>query len=169
MSVVRGDGSVRSISVAPPPKLWVAVAVPDFYLKTSYSRAKLPTRVTRDEAVFNLSRAALWVAAMATGDLEAIADATEDRLHQPYRSELIPGLSDVFDGARRAGALGVALSGSGPSVAAFCRRERAEAIGDAMAAAFRKVGVTARVFLTRPAPTGARVRVDDAGRAERTG
>lgn len=161
VSVTEGDGSVRSISIPLPDELWVCVAVPDFYLNTSFSRAQLPERVSRADAVFSLSRSALWVAAMASGDLEALRVATQDVLHQPYRSALIPGLQDVFEAALQASALGVALSGSGPSVSAFCRRKDAEAIADAMCRAFRRVGVTARTWITRPAGTGATVEVEE--------
>lgn len=158
-SAVDADGRVESISVQPPEELRVCIAVPDFYLTTRQARGRLPERVTRADAVYNLSRAALWVAAMAVGRLEALGIATQDALHQPYRAELIPGLEDVFAAARAAGALGVALSGSGPSVAAFCRQQTAEVVGEAMRRTFRKVGVTARIFQTRPARSGVQVKV----------
>lgn len=160
VSVAEKDGSVCSLSIPLPQELWVCVAVPDFYLNTDYSRARLPERVSRADAVFNLSRSALWIAAMVRGDLEALGIATQDALHQPYRSALIPGLEDVFEAALKAGALGVALSGSGPSVAAFCRGADGEAIGEAMRRAFRKVGVTARTWIVRPATQGATVRIE---------
>lgn len=160
VSVMGEDGSVTALSVDVPSELWVCVAVPDFYLDTRRSRARLPEKVSRADAVFNLSRSALWVAAMATGDLSALKVATEDALHQPYRSELIPGLREVFDAALGAGALGVAMSGSGPSVAAFCRRGDAEAICAAMTKAFSRVGVTTRSLIVRPAAKGARVAVE---------
>lgn len=151
VSAVTEDGGVTCISVRPPDELWVCVAVPDFYLSTKDTRAQLPQRVSRQDAVFNLSRAALWVAAAANGELSALRIATEDTLHEPYRQELIPGLDGVFEAALGADAYGVALSGSGPSVAAFCSKEKGEEIGDAMRQAFRKVGVTARIYLRRPA------------------
>ena len=156
-SAVRGDGSIESISVKPPEALRVCVAVPDFYLNTERARMRLPERVSRHDAVFNLARSALWIAACATGRLEVLRTATEDVLHQPYRKDLIPGIDDVFQAARESGAYGVALSGSGPSVAAFCSEERGEAIGEAMRVAFRKVGVTARIVLTRPTTQGVQV------------
>lgn len=156
-SAVRRDGGVESVSVRPPEALWVCVAVPDFYLRTDRARTRLPERVSRDDAVFNLSRSALWVAACATGNLQVLDTATEDALHQPYRKDLIPGLDDVFRAARESGAYGVALSGSGPSVAAFCSEERGGAVGEAMRVAFRKVGVTARIVLTRPSTQGVQV------------
>jgi len=156
-SAVRKDGSVEAISVRPPEALRVCVAVPDFYLRTDRARTRLPERVSRDDAVFNLARSALWVAACATGNLDALKTATEDVLHQPYRKDLIPGLEDVFKAAMDSGAFGVALSGSGPSVAAFCSHDTGEAIGEAMSLAFRKVGVTARILVTRPSTQGVQV------------
>lgn len=159
VSVVEENGAVRSLSVPVPNELWVCVAVPDFYLDTRYSRERLPERVSRQDAVFNLSRSALWVAAMASGDLSALRVATQDVLHQPYRSALIPGLDDVFAAALKAGAVGVALSGSGPSVTAFCREHDGPVVGEAMSRAFRKVGVTTRTWIVRPASTGAIVEI----------
>lgn len=159
--VINQDGRVDALSVPPPEDLWVIVAVPDFYLGTKDSRGALPDRVSRSDAVFNLSRAALWVAAATTGRLDVLRTATEDRLHQPYRSSLIPGLNDVFAEALSAGALGVALSGSGPSVVAFAVKEETRRIEAAMRAAFRRVGVTPRLYTLRPTARGARVEVDD--------
>lgn len=160
-SVTDATGRIESIGVLPPDELKVCVAVPDFYLNTRQTRGRLPERVSREDAVFSLSRSALWVAAIAAGRLDALGIATEDVLHQPYRAELIPGLEDVFASARSAGALGVALSGSGPSVAAFCREETISAVGEAMRRTFRKVGVTARIFHTRPSKQGVQVEVSE--------
>jgi len=69
----------------------------------------------------------------------------EDRLHQPYRAPLVPGLSDVLAAARGAGVCGAALSGSGPTTVAFCEKgPHAERIGAAMTAEFRKHGIESR-------------------------
>lgn len=166
VSVTRTDGTVTSLAVEPPPRLHVCLAVPDFYLNTRQARSRLPQRVSRDDAVFSLSRSALWVAALATGRLEALDVATEDVLHQPYRAALIPGLTEVFQAAKSAGALGVALSGSGPSVAAFCTSDAINAIGEAMRLTFRKVGVTARIFHTKPSKQGVQIEVVESSRGD---
>src|SRR5690606_6284564 len=121
----------------------------------------LPDRVSRSDAVFNLSRAALWVAAATTGRLDVLRTATEDRLHQPYRSSLIPGLNDVFAEALSAGALGVALSGSGPSVVAFAVKAGPRRGEAGVGAAVRRVGVAPRLYTLRRTARGARVEVDD--------
>lgn len=156
----RRDGTVDAISTRVPEQLRVTVAVPDFYLGTRDARGALPNRVSLQDAVFNLSRAALWVAAAVSGRFDALDTATEDALHQPYRSPLIPGLSEVFAAAKEAGAAGIALSGSGPSVAAFSTPEATDAIGEAMRVAFRRVGVTARIFSMQPSKQGATIEVD---------
>jgi len=118
------DGAKASyIRLEPPERLTTLVAIPAYELSTSKARAALPDHVSRADAVFNLSRAALLTAALATGRLEAIRDAIDDRLHQPYRAILVPGLERVLREAADRGALGAALSGAGPTAIAFVDRE----------------------------------------------
>src|SRR5205807_458240 len=81
--------------------------------------------------------------ALTGGRPDLLDEATQDRLHQPYRETLVPGLMEVFAAARRAGAYGVALSGSGPTVLAF---GDAPEIGPAMAQAFRAAGAACRIL-----------------------
>jgi homoserine kinase len=78
----------------------------------------LPECYIRQDAIFNVQRAALLVAALATGTTTAFPAALEDRLHQPYRAPLIPGLEEVLK-LRAPGLLGCALSGAGPSILVF--------------------------------------------------
>lgn len=157
VSALKRGGGVEAVSVQLPEALKVCVAVPDLHLSTRFARAKLPEQIPRSDAVFNLSRAALWVAAATAGEFEALRTATEDALHQPYRSEFIPGLEEVFAAALDRGAFGVALSGSGPSVAAFCSEQRLAAVGEGMREAFRRAGLAARIIATHPSPSGARL------------
>jgi homoserine kinase len=95
------------------------------------------------DAVFNVTRTALLVAALIDGRMDALDEATRDRLHQPYRAGLVPGLEAVFAAARSAGAHGVALSGSGPAVVAF---GDGPAIGEAMRQAFERSGARCRAI-----------------------
>ncbi len=103
----------------PPAALALAVIVPDAPLSTEEARRALPPRVSRGDAVFNLQRACLLVAALQAGRLDLLPDALDDRLHQPYRGPLLPGLAEVLAGGRRPGLLGVTLSGSGSTVLAW--------------------------------------------------
>jgi len=99
-------------------ELKFAVMIPDFTLRTQKARDALPNLVSMQDAVFNVSRAALMVAALLTGDYSKLAAATDDKLHQPYRMGLVPGMEKIFQRARKCGAKGVFLSGAGPSVIA---------------------------------------------------
>lgn len=95
------------------------VVVPDFELKTEQARACLPEQISHKDAVYNLSRAALFSASLLTGKYENLRTAVHDRLHQPYRMELIPHGRDVFDTAYSLGAYAAYLSGAGPSLMAI--------------------------------------------------
>ncbi|WP_258359016.1 homoserine kinase [Moorella sulfitireducens (nom. illeg.)] len=140
----------------PPAGLMTVVAIPQFTLSTRVSRGVLPTRVALSDAVFNLSRVGLLLAAVQAGDLELMGKMMEDKLHQPYRLPLVPGMGEVFNAAREAGALAVVLSGSGPSVIAFCHG-RNPAVGEAMAAAFAHHGVACTIKELAPCYQGASV------------
>lgn len=95
------------------------VVIPDFELKTEEARACLPKEVSHKDAVYNLSRAALFSASLLTGKYENLCTAVHDRLHQPYRMELIPHGRDVFDIAYSLGAYASYMSGAGPSLMAI--------------------------------------------------
>ncbi|MCM1329998.1 MAG: homoserine kinase [Ruminococcus sp.] len=92
------------------------VAIPDFELKTDKARACLPAEISHRDAVYNLSRAALFSASLLTGKYENLKTAVNDRLHQPYRLELIDRGKEVFDTAYSLGAYAAYLSGAGPSI-----------------------------------------------------
>ncbi len=126
------------------PSLSAAVCVPAFELETRRARAVLPKKVPLADAVFNASRALLLARALETGRTRGLAELMEDRLHQPYRARLVPGLADALSAAVKAGAAGAALSGSGPSVFAFVEETRAARVGAAMSRAFARRGVRSR-------------------------
>ena len=92
--------------------------VPDFVLPTSEARAVLPQGYSREDTIFNVQRSALLIAALATGTRSVFPAALEDRLHQPYRYHLVPGLDEMVN-LRAQGLLGCALSGAGPSILVF--------------------------------------------------
>lgn len=100
-------------------RLKFAAIIPDFELKTEKARACLPKEVSHRDAVYNLSRAALFSASLLTGKFENLKTAVDDRLHQPYRMELIPNVKEVFDIAYTHGAYAAYISGAGPTVMAI--------------------------------------------------
>lgn len=139
-AAVRHDGEVRVARIPLSPALLadlgLALVIPTFRLATAAARAALPGTVPHRDAAFNASRAALLVAALASGRVDLLPDALEDRLHEPYRSPLVPGLREAVEAGRRLGAYAVTLSGAGPTLLAWCPRERREAIGRGIASAW---------------------------------
>ncbi len=142
-----------------PTELNIGVVIPHFEVSTQQARAVLPDEVSFEDAVFNLSRAACTLAVLVGGEWEVLPVVMKDRLHQPYRAPLIPGLAEVIAAAEQAGAHGAALSGSGPTVVAFAT-ERQDVILEAMVKAFSNFNVEADSFWTKPNNYGA-VVVDE--------
>ena len=140
-SMVRPDGSAVAIRRSWPKEIRVVAITPEVTLKTSASRAALPPSVPHADAVFNLQRSSLFLAALEARRYDLLADAMRDRLHQPYRQQLIPGLAAVLSMPLLPGMLGVALSGSGPTVVALAT-SNFEKIGVAVANRFKEAGLT---------------------------
>lgn len=113
------DGVVRYVRLRPPENMRLVVFVPPFTLSTKKARAVLPKTVSMQDAVFNLSHAALFVGALASGDLSLLPFAMQDRLHQPYRKPLVPGYEEIERIALEHGALCAYLSGAGPTIIAI--------------------------------------------------
>ena len=140
-----------------PKGLKAVVAVPDFSVSTTAARHALPEQVPHKDAAFNVGRSGLLLGALATGEYDLLRVAMQDRLHQPYRSHLIPGLEDVIEASLSSGAYGACLSGSGPTVLAFAPEEHAQKIAAAMRAAFGQRGVRAKAWALDVDLSGARV------------
>ena len=115
---VAEDGSIAVTQWPWPAKWRIVVATPDAELATSVSRRALPRRVPLPDAVFNLQHLALLLGALRTGNADDFREALRDRVHQPYRERLVPGLHRVL-GVRHPDVIGFCLSGAGPSIAAF--------------------------------------------------
>lgn len=118
VSCVAADGTVTAVPLPVPDRItWVAL-VPETTSSTAEARAVLPASVPRADAVFNVQRVALLLAALQRGRLDVLGAALDDRLHQPYRLALFPWMPSVVEAARGAGALGCVLSGAGPALLA---------------------------------------------------
>ena len=118
VSAVEPGGLTRSIRMEMPERFQIAVVVPNFQLPTREARAVLPETYSRADVTFNIQRAALLIAALANGDPSAFPTTLDDKLHQPFRAALVPGLAEILR-LRAPGLLGCALSGAGPSVLVF--------------------------------------------------
>lgn len=146
-SAIDSHGTTRAVRLELPARYAVAVVVPSFMLPTAEARAVLPTSYSRADTVFNVQRAALLIAALATGTTSAFPAALEDRLHQPYRATLVPGLDEMLK-LRAPGLLGCTLSGAGPSILVFYERG-CETVCDLICQIFKIRGHASEVLWTR--------------------
>lgn len=137
----------------------VLAAIPEFQLSTEQARNILPQQVSRQDAVYNISRASLLVSAFSLGKLDLIRDAMSDKLHQPYRSSLIPGMQDILNGAADHGALGAALSGAGPTLLALVNKDsrRKQELIDFIEQTLQQYTISAEYLWLNPADAGASV------------
>lgn len=159
-AVVWDEGELTRVTVPLPAALEAILLIPVLDMPTSESRRLLPVEFTRREVVHNIGRAALLVAAMAAGRLDALRVATQDVVHQPARSRLFPALYDVIAAAEAAGAHCAYLSGGGSAVLAFTSGGSTAAVGEAMLAAAQRRGTQASYVATRPRADGAEVVAD---------
>ncbi|MBI4338687.1 MAG: homoserine kinase [Chloroflexi bacterium] len=151
--VKDGDKLVRG-AVPVPNELWTVLFIPEAPMPTAQARGVLPSQVSREDAVYNIGRAALLVNALATGDLSGLRVATQDRLHQPARQELMPAMRLLFRAALDGGALGVFLSGAGSTVLALTSG-REMTVAYEMKDMACKAGVPGDIKITRPTLRGA--------------
>ena len=146
-SSVCSDGTVISAKFQWPAHIRVVVVSPHSQLPTHVARAALQRTVTRQDAVYNLQRTALFTAAVAQQRYDLFWEAMHDRLHQPQRESLVPGLAEALALPRMPGLLGLALSGAGPSIVALVDGND-EAIGARIASCFqaRRIESTVRIL-----------------------
>jgi homoserine kinase len=137
-SAIDSEGIARAVRLQLHPHYNVAVVVPDYALPTSEARRVLPAQYSREDSVFNVQRSTLLIVALATGATDVFPTALEDRMHQPYRFPLVPGLKEITQ-LRAKGLLGCALSGAGPSILVFHERGY-ESVCDLVRGVFRDHG-----------------------------
>ena len=138
------EGKVRCVKLPVPEGLQAIAVIPEFHLSTAKARQALPHSVPRADAVFNVGRVALFLAAMQVGRLELLREGARDRLHQPYRAPLVPDMEEVLVEGERAGALACFLSGAGPTLMALTSGD-GRTIGERMVACWKaRANVTAR-------------------------
>ena len=112
------------IRIEPPTNLRMCIAVPTIDVpkkKTKVSRGVIPKKVNLTDSILNLSNASAIVAGFMKKDPELIGNSIRDVIVEPARQHMIPGFSKVKENAIKAGALGVTISGAGPSVIAFSK------------------------------------------------
>ena len=160
ISAMEGE-RVYSVSVPVSEKIHFAVMIPPFELKTKEARAALPKTYSREDAVYNLSRSGLMTASLFSGELHNLRVAVQDRIHQPYRSGLIPNYDNVFRMSYELGSLGTYVSGAGPTIIAMVDADRAEEFAKNCMSHLEGKGITGwKVELLSADPSGAQIVIE---------
>lgn len=149
-------GTYSYVKLAAPPELRAVVAIPEIELSTKKMRAVLPSSYTKEDTVFAVNHVALFVAALATRQIELLHDAMQDTLHQPYRSKFVPCLDRLMEEGREHGAFGVALSGAGPTIVALAT-DRARELARFMMETYEEQGIQAEIKILTVDDVGATV------------
>ncbi len=149
------------IRLEPPKDLVLCVAIPKLKVpkkKTEMSRAVIPKTVKLSDLTENLSNAANIVSGFLLKDSDLIGRSIQDVIVEPARKHLIPGFLKVKNNALNAGALGVTISGAGPSVIAFCKKnQNLKKIGQSMEKGFNSARVKCDIIICKPS-AGPKIR-----------
>ena len=111
------DGTITCEKLNWPDEWDITVCIPDFELSTNIARSVLPENVPLNDAVFNAKHLAMLIQAVNTKNEKLMKKALHDRLHQPYREKLVPGMKEIMEAFKHEdGVIGCVLSGAGPSI-----------------------------------------------------
>jgi len=150
------------IRLEPPKDLVLCVAIPKLKVpkkKTKASRAVIPKTVKLSDLTENLSNAANIVSGFLLKDSDLIGRSIQDVIVEPARKHLIPGFSSVKNNALNAGALGVTISGAGPSVIAFCKKsQNVKKVAKSMEKGFSSAKIDCETIICKPS-MGPKIRV----------
>ncbi len=138
--------------------LILIVVTPSITVLTREARSMLPEKISMEDFVYNMANTSLITAAFAKDDYSLFARSLNDVVVEPVRASLIDGFDDVKENALKAGADGVAISGSGPTVFAITnQRSRARFIQDAMLRTFKAHGISSTAVITEVEPDGTKL------------
>ncbi len=157
VSTQLDDGEILWSKTTVNPLWRYVVVVPDFQLTTEKSRSVLPDKVPFSDAAFNLGRVSLVVEGFLKEDISLLGKVMDDRIHEPYRRDLVPGLKEILETLRRE-RFPAALSGAGPTVMAIVESdEEGESLGRRIQEMFLKYEVASSVKVLLPNNSGAEV------------
>ncbi|RUM90211.1 MAG: homoserine kinase [Thermovibrio sp.] len=154
--VAATNGDLHYIKLDWPGDLKVVIVVPELFLSTEDSRSVLPESYPKKDVIFNIQRVALLLGALQKRDYGLLKEAVKDRIHQPYRCDLIPSFWEVVSEGYKAGAFAVYLSGAGSCIGALADGNFEE-IGRAMCNVFDALGIESRYLVLDVDRGGAKI------------
>lgn len=158
ISSKEDDGSIVYRKLDWPDEWVITVCVPEFELATDISRSVLPTEVPMKDAVYNAQRTAMFVEAVHTKDAELMKLALKDKLHQPYRMKLVPGLEKIMNNLKHEeNVLGCVLSGAGPSILIISLKQDLDKIRDIVKDTWNDLNLKAEIMTLPVEKNGAQI------------
>ena len=156
----QDENGMKHVCMDLPEELVFAVMIPDFPVSTADSRNVLPESYSRPDVVYNVSRGALLVASILTGKLENLEMAMGDKIHQPYRKVLIPGMEEIFAKAKENGAAACYLSGAGSTLMAMVTKDKVQEFEKNMTVYLASLPHNWEMKLLSPDREGAKVEAE---------
>ncbi len=161
--IVKTEGNYIDRAIAMQDGLECLIFIPNEILATSESRSALPQKVSLESAVFNLSRTALTIRSLMTGEWEDLRISTEDRLHQDYRFKLSPNMESMIGAMRNHGVYGSFISGAGPSVIGFASSDQVADIKYRLEEHIKIHKIDGRFLTIGPSHKGAHIMGEEIG------
>ena len=158
LSSLEEDGSVIAKKLPWPDEWMTTICIPDYELSTEISRSVLPEMVNMKDAIHNLRCSAMFVNAIYTQDENLLKMSLKDKLHQPYRTKLVPGLTSIFENLKHTnGVLGCVLAGAGPSILIISKKEALEEINEIVKKTWNEINVNSTILTLPIENIGAKV------------
>ena len=152
------DGTILYRKLNWPEEWNITVCIPDYELSTDISRSVLPKEVPMGDAVFNAKRLAMFVEAVNTKDAELMKIALQDKLHQPYRMKLVPGLDKIIENLKHEeNVLGCVLSGAGPAILVISQKNDLDKIKSIVKETWEDMNVKVNIMTLPVEPQGAQI------------
>lgn len=162
MSSLENDGSIIYRKLNWPSDWAITVCVPDVELATEISRSVIPKEVPLEDAVFNLKRMGMFVKAVDDEDAELMKVALTDKLHQPYREKLVPGLKELSQAFKHEDdVLGCVLSGAGSSMLIISKYSAIDKVTSVTQEIMDNLNVRAMIRTVKLEENGAVILNDD--------
>lgn len=161
ISSLENDGSIIYRKLNWPEEWAITVCIPDVELATEISRSVIPKEVPLENAVFNLKRMGMFIKAVDDGDTELMKVALTDKLHQPYREKLVPGLKELSQAFKHEDdILGCVLSGAGSSMLIISKYSAIDKVNSITQETMNNLNVRADIRTLRIEENGATILED---------
>ncbi len=155
LSSAEEDGSIIHRKIEWPDDWKLTVCIPDYELATQISRSVLPEKVDLQDALYNAKRCALFVQALHTKDSDLLKVALYDKLHQPYRTRLVPGFDEITTNLKEIDVLGTVLSGAGPSILVISENSKVDDVKNTVKSTWESIGIRSSIKTVDIDTTGA--------------